>query len=347
MSRSAVTSQCFRIEPAVLFRYRQVCVAHLQTWRLYTIWYPGLVGLSGACLTGDAAPARLVCAWLGPTAAWIAAHYLGDFLDRELDAHAKPGRPIPSGRIAEQAALASAGLGLLAFSGTAVVLGARELLPAGAIGAGIFLYSGALKARGLAGNLVRGCLTAAAFVFGALAPPGHPDWRLVIPLALAFLSHDTASNLVGTLRDIDGDRSGGYRTFPVRYGAGPALTVAAASYSVALSIGWAVELLARPRHHLLFGSLVAAATVMGALGFWRLHRRRGALDQATALRGHEVLVLERLVLTSAVLAIGIGWWCLPALALLLTLSGLTQQRMRAAYEQTRSARPTQGQHTSP
>src|SRR6185437_3897082 len=80
--------------------------AHLETWRPYTLWYVGLVGLAGAALVaGPHHPWRLLGAWAAPTLGWLGGHYLGDYFDRELDAGSKPHRPIPSGRLAARTAL--------------------------------------------------------------------------------------------------------------------------------------------------------------------------------------------------------------------------------------------------
>src|SRR6266487_992200 len=67
--------------------------AHMETWRPYTLFYPGLVGLSGAGLASDHVSAlRLLGSWLVPTLGWIAGLYGGDYFDRTLDAAAKPHR---------------------------------------------------------------------------------------------------------------------------------------------------------------------------------------------------------------------------------------------------------------
>src|SRR5262245_41247002 len=79
--------------------WRTVFAAHVQTWRPYTLPYPGLIGLAGAVLGGERVVFRLAMVWLGVTLGWLGGLYLGDWFDRELDAIAKPQRPIPSGRL--------------------------------------------------------------------------------------------------------------------------------------------------------------------------------------------------------------------------------------------------------
>src|SRR5579884_767966 len=147
--------------------WRTSFVAHVQTWRPYTMWYAGLVGMAGASLVTEQQNAwRLIAAWAGPTLGWIYGHYLGDYLDRRLDAISKPQRPIPSGRLRPGSALWS---GLICLGGAGCIglmLNWRTLVLVLVAAVGIAAYNGLFKARGLAGNSVRGALTAVAFLFG-------------------------------------------------------------------------------------------------------------------------------------------------------------------------------------
>ncbi|MFI0775867.1 UbiA family prenyltransferase [Streptomyces sp. NPDC021212] len=310
------------------------CGAHLQTWRPYTLSYPGLVGLAGAALAdGSPSSAHLWAAWAVPTLSWIAGHYLGDYFDRDLDAIGKPQRPIPSGRLSPRTAVAS---GVLCAVAAAVVTALAAwpalLLVAGGM-AGIVAYSKVFKGRGLSGNAVRGALTALTVVFGAMTAGTEPRWPAVLLSAVAFWAHDTASNLVGTLRDVDGDRSGGYRTLPVLRGVRYAARTAALLYAAALVIAASCVPLTAPGGRAAFGTLLAVAAACGISAFTPLLRGAAPLTPGRALRAHEVLVAERLILAAAVLS-G-GWGLPPALALLiplLALSLLTQARLRARHE---------------
>jgi 4-hydroxybenzoate polyprenyltransferase/geranylgeranylglycerol-phosphate geranylgeranyltransferase len=307
--------------------------AHLETWRPYTLAYPGLVSLAGAAAdTGGVTTAGVLAAWLCSTLGWLGGHYLGDYFDRDLDAIGKPQRPIPSGRLAPGTARAC-GLGaMLAAAAVAIAVKWPVVVGVALALAGIVAYSRLLKGRGILGNAVRGLLTALAVLFGAAvaAPTGQtPSWH-VLPVALAFLSHDTASNIVGTLRDVDADRAGGYRTLPVVRGLGTATRVASLLYVVALAV--AVSYVLGAENAAACAVLAVVAAVIGALAFLPL-LRTASLAARLALRSHEVLVAERLVLAAAVIA-G-GWGALPALALLLpalTVSVLTQRHMRARHE---------------
>lgn len=348
-----------------LARWRGAATAnpHIQTWRPYTMLYVGLVGLAGALLAGgadgsgalvvadaagsgarsvdaagsaDAAASvvRLCGAWLVPTLGWIAGHYGGDYFDRRLDAAAKPHRPIPSGRMPARVALA----GMIVCSAVggvlAVLLNWRALLLVGvALTTGI-AYSVVFKSRGFPGNLVRGSLTSLAFLFGAMAVREHPPPVLLV-VAAVFLLHDTASNLVGTLRDVEGDRASGCGTFAVRHGAAPTIVVV-----VALCVGWialaALSPLALAEHAAQPGPfygllLVAAGLVVTALA--TLTQDPGPPRPRTALRAHETLTLERVVLASAFAGLAAGLPVALGLAIpAVVLSLMLQTSMRYEYE---------------
>jgi geranylgeranylglycerol-phosphate geranylgeranyltransferase len=302
--------------------------AHWQTWRPYTTCYPVLLGLAGALVAGPAGPASLVAAVLAPALGWIAGHYLGDYFDRHLDALAKPQRPIPSGRLSPRAALAC-GIGCAAGSLLGTLAVNPRIVPVFALAmGGIVAYSALLKRHGAAGNLARGALSALAIVIGAMTVTPWPPWT-VLPVAAGFLLHDAASNLVGTVRDVDGDRAGGYRTVPVRHGVRAAVRLAAGLWAAGTAaVGLAALVAVHPTHHL---ALLAVAAPLGLYALAELRPR--STDRRRALRSHEVLVAERLVLAGAVVAgaTGIGTALLivlPALA----FSLLTQARMRARHE---------------
>lgn len=306
--------------------------AHVRTWRPYTLWYVGLVGLVGAALAADRHVfPRLAAAWLAPTLVWVAAHYLGDYFDRELDAISKPHRPIPSGQIRPGTALACGAV--LVAAASAIALAVNRLtvvLLIGGIG-GAAAYSGFFKARGLWGNLVRGVLTGAAFIFGELMAAPRPLLTLA-PFALVFWAHDAASNLVGTLRDVAGDRAGGYVTFAVRHGIRTAAWTAVALYGVAVSTAVAgAAIVPRARMAYLVAVLLAAALACHA--FRMLFVSEGPPAPRVALRSHEVLVVERIALAGALLVPGLG--LPPALGVvvpMLTVTVATQHAMRTRHE---------------
>ena len=309
-----------------LTRARRAVVAHVQTWRPYTLCYPVLLGLAGAATAGAAD--RPVAA-LAPALGWLAGHYLGDYFDRGLDAIGKPHRPIPSGRLSCEAAR-TAGLVCAAASAVLLLLANWRILPLFLLAmAGIVGYSRVFKARGVSGNVVRGTLTALALVIGAMVAAGWPPWRL-LPIAAGFLLHDTASNLLGTVRDVAGDRAGGYRSVPVRRGARYAVRLALGLYAGGVLL-IALGIPAAP-HPLTGALLVLAAALTGAAAFAPLLGAGEAVAARPALRAHELLVGERLVLAIAVVAGAAGPLAALVLVPLLVFSLVAQALMRARHE---------------
>ncbi|GAA1403763.1 hypothetical protein GCM10009639_49050 [Kitasatospora putterlickiae] len=213
---------------------------------------------------------------------------------------------------------------------------------------GAMAYNGLFKAKGLLGNLVRGSLTGAALVFGAMTASAYPPLKVLVFVPV-FWAHDAASNLVGTLRDVSGDRAGGYATFAVRHGLRTAVRTAAGLYALAVSAA-AVGLLTMPggRTGGLVTLLIAAG--LGGVAFGLLRAAGPEPSARVALRSHEVLVIERMVLAAALLVPGFGGPVVIAVLVpLLALTLGTQQAMRSRYEfpHGATAHPDEAAATAP
>ncbi|GAA2805163.1 UbiA family prenyltransferase [Crossiella cryophila] len=313
---------------------RRVLLAHLEICRPDSMFYAGLVGLAGAVLAArlgqtDPDTWRLFAAWAAPTCGWIASLYGGDYFDRELDATAKPHRPIPSGRMSPRTAFTGMVLTIVLGLVFAIVLNPLNLvLGAIAVVSGIS-YSRTFKARGIAGNLMRGVPTALAFLVGTTASTAIPPWEL-LPLALAFWLHDSASNLVGALCDTDSDREGGYRTYPVRHGDAASLRMLTVLNGlwIALAVGWPLLLADRLDLGWLWPFL-ALALPLCALCQLRLTRAPRPIPRLAALRAHEILVGERLVLATGFIAVsGRPGLAVAVLAPAVVLTGVARAFMR-------------------
>lgn len=312
-------------------------LAHVEACRPDTLFYAGLVGLSGAVLSRpDADPHQLFLAWLVPTLAWVASLYGGDYFDRDLDALTKPHRPVPSGRIRPETARNLMVLFIGAGGLIAVLVNPRTILLAAAATAFGIAYARFLKGRGLWGNIMRGLPTALTVLWGSMVVQDLPALEL-LPLAVMFWVHDSGSNLLGALCDRDGDRRGGYETYPVRHG--DDATVRAL---VGFTAGWVVLAGTWP---LLFPSAVAApvayyglllvAVVLGGFSLRGVLRAGRPIPRPVGLRAHEIVVVERLVLgTYLVAAAG-----RPGTAALVGLPSvaatmLARRLMRSRYEPT-------------
>src|SRR6185437_1227218 len=208
--------------------WRVKALAHLEMTRPYTMFHAGLVAVAGAELasSGHGAPWRMALAGVVTICGWEAGLYAGDYYDRELDAQSKPFRPVPSGRVSpREAFLTMVGLILTGYA-CALALGPGNLAMAILTTVLGIAYSKTFKAKALLGNFDRGVLGVCAALFGALAV-GTPAHGTVLLLLLLVFLHDSASNLVGTIRDVDGDRAAGYATVPVVYGVPRAASIAA------------------------------------------------------------------------------------------------------------------------
>jgi 4-hydroxybenzoate polyprenyltransferase/geranylgeranylglycerol-phosphate geranylgeranyltransferase len=305
-------------------------LAHLEMLRPYTLFHPALLAIAGAELASrGAAPRRRVAlAALVTTCGWFAGHYAGDYYDRDIDALGKPRRPIPSGRVSPREAF----LTMLALIGAgcaaALALSPANLLLAAATTALGIGYSKLFKARALVGHLDRGVLGACAVAFGTLAT-GALSGQTAL-LMLLVIAHDAATNLVGAVRDLDGDRLAGCRTAPVVYGATRGVDLAAGLGALGTALGVLLMALARPNRVAV--ALYALAVAIAASAYGPLLAARRAPTRRLALVAHKRLVPERVVLTSAFVAARAPRAALLLLALALPSTLGLQRLLRDRYE---------------
>jgi isopropylmalate/homocitrate/citramalate synthase/4-hydroxybenzoate polyprenyltransferase len=311
---------------------RTTLLAHLETMRPYTTLYVVVVAAAGALLV-DPTPSvlRLLAAVAAPWLGWTAGLYGGDYFDRRLDAIAKPQRPIPSGRLGARTALGCM-VGLVAVGlALSAWLGWRNLVVALAVLGLEVAYSKVFKARGLLGHLSRGLPMSLTLVFGALAL-GQAGSKLVA-LSAAFLLHDAFTNMFGALRDVEGDRAGGYLTFPARHGVAATVRLGGAFFGCAVGLVASAAALLGPPHPLAGLAVLAVATVAGAGVVSTIWRHRTALTQERALWAHKVLVLERLWFGGALVTMAVGSLAgAAALVPALAITWLSQRRLRDRHE---------------
>jgi geranylgeranylglycerol-phosphate geranylgeranyltransferase len=282
-------------------RVRIKALAHLEMTRPYTVFHSGLVAIAGIELAsgGHVSAWRTALAAVVTMCGWVAGLYAGDYYDRDIDARSKPDRPVPSGRVSPREAFSTMvvliAIGYLA----ALALSVANLVLAVATTALGIAYSKTFKSKAILGNFDRGVLGVCAVFFGALAGGNVVQPSVLLLAALVFF-HDSATNLVGAIRDIDGDRAAGCQTVPVVYGLVRAIDIAAALALAWLVCGVAlvVLLLPNPLALVLFaGGALLAASIYGSL--W-LARHRAT--RPMALRAHKYLVVERLLVMSAFIA---------------------------------------------
>ena len=290
----------------MILRVGQKLLAHIETSRPYTVIWCGLVSLVGASLIYRDIPTTSIALLVTfiPMMGWIAGLYLSDYLDRDLDLIQKPHRPIPSGRIRPIEALMIGGL--VASSGfiLSFFLGYLNVLLVIPVAILVFLYSRYAKSRGILGNIIRGLVIMVAYFYGVVAVNQTLEG---IPISiwlfsLVFLLHDTNSNLIGAIRDIEGDRKGGYQTIPVKYGIRISLIISfiLTFCYISLLLIFIIEfqvLLFPLRFLLLF---IVSLIILGLM-FMYMIRLQVHMDQRNALVGHEFMIAERIILASALI----------------------------------------------
>jgi geranylgeranylglycerol-phosphate geranylgeranyltransferase len=312
-------------------KVRTKLLAHLEMMRPYTLFYSGTLGFASALFLseGQAQPWRLVMAFLVPTLGWLAGLYAGDYYDRDLDAASKPHRPVPSGRVGAREAFAFM-VGYITV-GYALALLLSPLALAVAVLTTVFgiAYSKTFKRHALLGNMDRGLLACFTVLFAGAAVRDI-GWSVAV-LCGIFFFHDGSSNLIGAIRDVEGDRDSGYRTVPVVYGVRRSITI-----SGVMTLSWlavAVPLFAYYHERTVSLGLFVVSLLMTGLAYYVLLAHRGALTREQALGAHKVVVLERLVLSAAVAAIfGPDLVVLVLLAVVLVATQVAQVSLRNRYE---------------
>jgi len=278
--------------------------AHLETWRLYTVIWSGLVSLTGACIAyQDLPPTNIaLLALFIPMMGWTAALYLSDYLDGKLDAIEKPHRPIPSGRIKPLEALVIGAIFAIAGLGLSFLLSIYNIILVFVVALLVFGYAKFFKSHGIFGNINRGLPTVAAYLFGVFSinPSIESLPNYIWLISLVFLFHDTNSNLVGAIRDMEGDKKGGYRTVPVKYGLKTSIIVSfiltVMWLSLTLYLAYYYDFLKTEFYMMMILDIIILITL-----YVYLIRSIKAYSREKALRFHEIFVIERVTLASAII----------------------------------------------
>jgi geranylgeranylglycerol-phosphate geranylgeranyltransferase len=165
-----------------------------------------------------------------------AAMVINDYYDRKIDAINEPQRPIPSGTIKPNEALAFMvalivvgfvfsllvqPYGLLCFVVAAVSL----------VLTGSYLTVG--KRSGLPGNFLVSACVAIPFIYGSVTAIGTVGLNVMLFASMAFLSN-TGREITKGIVDVKGDSAEGVKTLAVRFGEKAAAVVAVAFFVLAV-----------------------------------------------------------------------------------------------------------------
>jgi geranylgeranylglycerol-phosphate geranylgeranyltransferase len=318
----------------------QKLFAHLETMRPYTLFWCGLVSLVGACLQyGDIPPLRIsLLVFFIPILGWIAGLYLADYYDRTLDAIQKPHRPIPSGRISAREALIVGGSYAIIGFGLSLLLPPINIVLVFIAGILVLSYAKLTKAQGLLGNFNRGAMTVVTFLFGVFSITTTSQIPVSLwLLSLVFFFHDTNSNIIGAIRDVHGDKTGGYATTPVKYGIRLTLLISVTLSSIYLLLTTGIisffPLVLYPTYFLLLFSI---GILILCMMYLILFTSVNSLTRKQSLYAHELFVAERIIFSSAFI-VGITSshllsFSVCIVSLVTTL--LSQHLLRERYELT-------------
>lgn len=311
-------------------------IAHIETWRPYTVIWCGLLSLTGACFTNRNLPSiqiTLLSLFI-PIIGWIAGLYLSDYLDKNLDTIQKAHRPIPSKRMKPEEALLIGGIFVLIGTGLTLLLGISQLLFVFLAGFLVFTYAKYTKSNGILGNMNRGLLAVVSLLFGVFAVTSTltqiPFYILL--LSILFFFHDVTTNIVGTLRDIEGDRKAFYNTIPVKYGLRFSLFLI-----LGLIIIWFSLLVLTPFLYqidsIYFYFMLILEILFIANIFFISKKLFVSYNRKTALDIHKLFVLERITLVSALLFAIVDVYITSLIYVVsLALTALFQYILRNQYE---------------
>jgi geranylgeranylglycerol-phosphate geranylgeranyltransferase len=156
-----------------------------------------------------------------------------DVFDLAIDRVNRPDRPLPSGLVTPQAAMAFsfvlAGFGFLAGALAGWTAFAVSVL-VWAVG---FLYNWRFKRAGLLGNLMVAFSVGMTFIYGGIVV-GLPSQRIVwFFAAIAFLI-DLGEEITGDALDAEGDRAAGSRSLAILYGPETAIRTGAVIFGLVI-----------------------------------------------------------------------------------------------------------------
>lgn len=199
----------------------------------------GLAIIVGAVITGGpsviSSIPTLVFAFLTGFTLTGASMVINDYYDQDIDAVNEPQRPIPSGRVAPNEALAlTAGLSLIG-------LGASYLVSIQTLGIALFAwvllmaYSVWGKRTGFLGNIMVSTCVSLPFIYGG-ALIGNIGQGLVY--SLIALMTNTGREITKGIVDIEGDSRSGVKTIAVTKGDKKAAHTAVVFYLAAIIVSF-------------------------------------------------------------------------------------------------------------
>jgi len=208
----------------------------------------GFAVIVGAALAGQSFSSiswqRLVYGFITGFMLTGASMAINDHYDREIDAINEPQRPIPSGAVKPQGALAFAFV-LTAIGFAAAFLTSPYCLALAVIAWIVFVtYTTVGKRTGLPGNFLVSICVAIPFIYGSVVAADAVQLNVMLFALIALLSN-TGREITKGIVDVKGDEARNVMTLAVRFGERSAAIAAVAFYLFAVSLSpipWLLDL---------------------------------------------------------------------------------------------------------
>ena len=253
-------------------------IAYLRLLRVGLLLSPAADIVAGMALSGLPWSFAAARAAFASVCVYAAGMVLNDHADRAADAHNRPERPIPSGKVAPQVAL---------FLGAALLVGGCALSPSpmyhGGLGFLVLGYDYVWKRVLFLGAATMGTLRGLNLMAGGVVVGGVAPSPLLLHAAIAYFIYIVAVTLLGALEDEPRVK-----------------TKAVVSLALVAPVSACIVLLETPRAPVV-ASLGAALLVL----FWWKALRRHTFDQRSIRRAMTFLLLGTMLYTSLLCA-GMG-----------------------------------------
>jgi geranylgeranylglycerol-phosphate geranylgeranyltransferase len=164
---------------------------------------------------------------------------VNDIYDVEVDKVNRPERPIPSGRIAVQAATRLS-IAMLLLGVAASVLSLNLVAVAIALFYAFvsWLYNSKAKKAGFPGNLIVASSLAIPFIYGGVISGGSVFSSLLLMMAFTSFFSGVGREVVKAMADMEGDAKRGISSIARSQGARTAAAVGAAFFLLAVFTSW-------------------------------------------------------------------------------------------------------------
>ena len=179
----------------------------------------------------------LILSVLSPMLVGAASFAINDYFDLRSDRiNRRSDRPLVSGRVKPHSALLLSLLLFLAGIILSIFLNFNCFILTLLFSLLAFLYSFKLKDIALVGNIYIALTMAVPFIYGSLAVVNEVADAVLLLSSIAFVS-GLAREMMGTARDIRGDRAGrGSRTLPMLIGVRSSLLLSSLLYIVGIAL---------------------------------------------------------------------------------------------------------------